>query len=93
MSIKALYIEDDAGLGRVTSEVLASNGYSVVWMQDGAKALDVFRNGNFDICIVDIMLPGMDGYTLVENIRQANGNIPIIFLSARSLTEDVIKRL
>lgn len=91
MSIKVLYIEDEAGLGKVTSEVLANSGYSVVWMQDGAKALDVFRNGSFDICIVDIMLPGMDGYTLVENIRQANGNIPIIFLSARSLTEDVIK--
>lgn len=91
MSIKVLYIEDEAGLGRVTSEVLANSGYSVVWMRDGAKALDVFRNGSFDICIVDIMLPGMDGYTLVENIRQANGAVPIIFLSARSLTEDVIK--
>ena len=90
-NIKALYIEDEAGLGKVTSEVLMNNGYSVVWMQDGVKALEVFKNGHFDICIVDIMLPGMDGYTLVENIREINNTVPIIFLSARSLTEDVIK--
>lgn len=90
-NIRALYIEDEAGLGKVTSEVLMNNGYSVVWMQDGAKALDVFRNGKFDICIVDIMLPGMDGYTLVDSIRQTDANVPVIFLSARSLTEDVIK--
>lgn len=90
-NIKALYIEDEAGLGKVTSDVLANNGYAVTWMQDGAKGLEVFRNSSFDICIIDIMLPGMDGYTIVDNIRQVNNDIPIIFVSARSLTEDVIK--
>lgn len=90
-NIKVLYIEDELSLGKITSDMLIKNGFDVQWVQDGLKALDAFAPGVFHICVVDIMLPGMDGYSLVKGIRQKDADIPVIFLTARSLTEDVIK--
>jgi DNA-binding response OmpR family regulator len=89
--LKALYVEDEFSLGKITSDILVRNGYAMTWMQDGSKALGVFKNGEFDICVIDVMLPGMDGYNLTQEIRKVNEEIPIIFLTPRSLTEDVIK--
>jgi DNA-binding response OmpR family regulator len=90
-NIRVLYVEDELSLGKITGDMLSKNGYIVQWAQDGLKALETFKPGQFDICVIDIMLPGMDGYTLVKEIRKQDAHVPIIFLTARSLTEDVVK--
>ena len=90
-NIKVLYAEDELSLGKITNDMLIKNGFHVQWVQDGLKALDVFATGNFNICVIDIMMPGMDGYSLVKEIREKDEDIPVIFLTARSLTEDVVK--
>ena len=89
--VRVLYAEDELALGRITNDMLIKNGFNVKWVHDGSAALDAFSPGSFDICVVDIMMPGMDGYSLVKEIRKADANVPVIFLTARSLTEDVIK--
>ncbi|MFP9115127.1 response regulator transcription factor [Flavobacterium sp. RHBU_3] len=89
--IKVLYVEDELMLGKVTTDVLTRNGFSVRWFHDGAKALEGFVPHQFDICVVDIMLPGIDGYSLVKEFRKTDPDVPVIFLTARSLTEDVLK--
>ena len=89
--VRVLYVEDELSLGKITGDMLAKSGFAVQWAQDGLKGLELFVPGQFDICVIDIMLPGMDGYTLVKEIRQKDADIPIIFLTARSLTEDVVK--
>jgi DNA-binding response OmpR family regulator len=91
MSIRVLYVEDEAALARITTDVLSQCGFVVQWIEDGSKALQVFNPASFDICVIDIMMPGLDGYSLVKEIRQKDTAIPIIFLTARSLTEDVVK--
>lgn len=90
-NIKVLYVEDELSLGKITSDMLSKNGFTVQWVLDGLKAIDVFVPGHFDICVVDIMMPGMDGYSLVKEIRKKDPDVPVIFLTARSLTEDVVK--
>jgi len=89
--VRVLYVEDELSLGKITGDMLAKSGFAVQWAQDGLKGLELFVPDQFDICVIDIMLPGMDGYTLVKEIRQKDADIPIIFLTARSLTEDVVK--
>jgi len=90
-SKKVLYVEDDLMLGKITSDSLVRNGYLVRWAKDGLKAREAIEEEFFDICVIDIMLPGVDGYTLVKEIRIKDTEVPIIFLTARSLTEDVVK--
>jgi two-component system, OmpR family, response regulator VicR len=90
---KILYVEDDDTLGYITSENLERKGYEVKLSQDGESALELFRNEPFDICLLDIMLPKLDGFTLARLIRKENEEIPIIFISAKSLTEDKIEGL
>lgn len=89
--IRVLYAEDEPALGRITSDMLVKNGFVVKWVPDGCAALNAFATCSFDICVIDIMMPGIDGYTLVKEIRKADAIIPVIFLTARSLTEDVVK--
>lgn len=89
--IRVLYAEDELSLGRITNDMLVKNGFNVKWVHDGTAALDAFLPGSFDICVIDIMMPGLDGYSLVKEIRKADADIPVIFLTARSLTEDVVK--
>lgn len=89
--IRVLYAEDELSLGRITNDMLVKNGFNVKWVHDGTAALDAFSPGSFDICVIDIMMPGLDGYSLVKEIRKADTDIPVIFLTARSLTEDVVK--
>ncbi len=86
-----LYVEDDKALGFVTSDNLEDEGYNVVHCENGVEALKAFHKHVFDLCILDIMLPQMDGFTLAEKIREKNKQIPILFLSAKSLQEDKIK--
>jgi DNA-binding response OmpR family regulator len=90
---RILYVEDDETLGFITSENLERKGYDVRLSQDGESALALFRSESFDICLLDVMLPKLDGFTLARLIRKENEEIPIIFISAKSLTEDKIEGL
>lgn len=91
MSYKVLYVEDEPFLSRIVSDGLKASGYEVNVVADGRKALPAFESFAPDICVLDIMLPSKDGYTIAEEIRIINNKVPIIFLSAKSLTEDVVK--
>ena len=90
---KILYVEDDETLSYLTIDNLKLNGYEVKHCLDGEKALEIFNKESFDICILDIMLPKLDGFTLAKEIRLTNEDIPIIFLTAKSLKEDKIHGL
>ena len=90
---KILYVEDNLSLSFVTSDQLKKRGYQVVSCKDGKEALTTFKKQIFDLCILDVMLPHIDGFELAKNIRQENEQIPIIFLSARSMQEDKIEGL
>lgn len=88
---KILYVEDDVYLSFVTKDNLEINGYDISWYENGEAALKAFSDHEFDLCIVDIMLPSLDGFSLAEAIRQENKDIPILFLSAKTMKEDRIK--
>ncbi|MEO6668606.1 MAG: response regulator transcription factor [Ferruginibacter sp.] len=94
MSKKAriLYAEDDQTLAFLTADNL-SQQYEVDHYADGGACLNAFKSHSYDICIFDVMLPGMDGFDLATEVRKINQNIPIIFLSAKTLKEDRIKGL
>lgn len=88
-----LYVEDDATLSFVTKDNLQQLGYKVYHFENGQLALNNFTFHNFDICILDVMLPKMDGFELAKRIREINQEIPILFLSAKSQSEDKIHGL
>lgn len=88
-----LYVEDDINLSFVTKDNLKLAGYTVTHCKDGQEALDEIENSKFDLCILDIMLPYIDGFELARILRQNDHQIPILFLSAKSLAEDKIKGL
>src|SRR5215218_9740559 len=88
---KILLVEDDRSLSRVIKDYLALSQFDVLVCEDGASALAEFKSKPFDLCIVDVMLPKMDGYTLVEKIRESNKTMPILFLTSKSGKEDRIK--
>jgi DNA-binding response OmpR family regulator len=90
---RILYVEDDETLGFITTENLERKGYEIVLSQDGESALRLFKSEPFDLCLLDVMLPKLDGFTLARMIRKENDEIPIIFISAKSLTEDKIEGL
>ena len=90
---KILYVEDNLSLSFVTSDQLKKRGYQVVTCKDGKEALSTFNKDIFDLCILDVMLPIIDGFELAKKIRTENVHIPIIFLSARSMQEDKIEGL
>jgi DNA-binding response OmpR family regulator len=89
--IKILYVEDEPFLGRIVKESLESRDYVVTMVADGKLVKAVFEQTNPDICVLDVMLPSKDGYTLAKEIRQVNPAIPIIFVTAKNQTEDVLK--
>lgn len=91
MKYKVLYAEDEATLAEIISDGLRNSGYEVQLAPDGQQALELFGSGQPDICVLDIMMPVKDGYTLAEDIRRLNSEVPIIFLSAKSLGDDVVK--
>lgn len=88
--IKILLVEDDPNLSDVLTDFLDMLGYSVILAVDGSKGLAEFNKSRFDLLILDVMLPVMDGFTLATEIRKADVNIPIIFLTARGQMEDRI---
>lgn len=88
---KIFLVEDDLSFGSVLKSYLELNDYSVDWIEDGKFAVEHFRKGSFDICILDVMLPHVDGFTIAGEIRKMNTSVPIVFLTAKKLKEDVLK--
>lgn len=88
-----LYVEDDETLAFVTKDNLQENGYKIDHFENGTLGLKAFNKHYYDLCILDVMLPEMDGYDLAEKIRKNNAEIPILFLTAKSLKEDRIHGL
>jgi len=91
MSLKVLYVEDEPFLSHIVSDGLKSSGYTVQVVADGNLVMDAYQASKPDICILDIMLPSKDGYTLAKELKAVQPDLPIIFLSAKVLTEDVVK--
>jgi DNA-binding response OmpR family regulator len=89
--VKILYVEDEPFLGRIVKESLESRDFEVIMVSDGKDAVRSFTAANPDICVLDIMLPGKDGYTIAKEIRQVDPAVPIIFVTAKNQTEDVLK--
>jgi DNA-binding response OmpR family regulator len=90
---KILLVEDDTNLGIVLSDFLEICNYEVVLAIDGIVGMEFFKNGDFDLCILDVMLPFKDGFTIAEEIRAKNQEIPIIFLTAKNMEKDRIRGL
>lgn len=91
MQKKILYIEDEPYLARMVRETLILKGYEVLHKKDGTRLTDVIRQFNPDICLLDVMLPHIDGFTLGNLVRNIFPQLPIIFLTAKSQTEDIVQ--
>ena len=89
--LKILLCEDDENLGMLLREYLQAKGYQAVLCQDGEEGYREFVKAKFDIAVLDVMMPKKDGFTLAQEIRQANAEIPIIFLTARTLKDDILE--
>jgi two-component system response regulator VicR len=89
--ISILYVEDEPFLGRIVKESLESRDFQVHMVADGQEAVSLFRSVQPQICVLDIMLPNKDGYTIAQEIRSLNAEVPIIFVTAKTQTEDVVK--
>ncbi len=92
-TIKLLLAEDDVNLGKVLTTYLEAKGYSVQHANNGEEAYEFFCKSDFDICLIDVMMPLKDGFTLAKEIRKMDEQIPIVFLTAKNLQEDVIEGL
>jgi len=93
MKAHLLYVEDDESLSFVTRDNLELAGYKITYCPDGKSALDAIRSQSFDLCVLDVMLPEVDGFALAQEIRHKDTQVPIIFLSAKSLKEDKLQGL
>ena len=91
--MKVLLAEDDRDFGNILSQYLTISGFEVTLARDGKEAINLFRSIKPDICVLDVMMPEMDGFSLGEQIKQAQPELPVIFLTAKSLKEDIIRGL
>jgi len=89
--INVLVVEDDPNLGIILSEYLEAKGYDTRLCVNGQEGFEAFTKGNFDFCILDIMMPVKDGFTLAKEIRKLDKHIPVIFLTAKSMKEDTLE--
>ncbi|MDO6434422.1 response regulator transcription factor [Flavitalea sp. BT771] len=89
--IKVLYVEDELFLGKIVKESLESRGFEVVMENDGAKVLPSFTKLRPDVCVLDVMLPNKDGFEIAEEIRGLDKEVPILFVTAKGRTEDVVR--
>lgn len=89
--ITVFYVEDEPFLGKIVKETLEGKGYKVVMHTEGGKAAEIFKTSGAAICLLDVMLPGKDGFQIAKEIRETHPAIPIIFLTAKTTTEDVVK--
>ena len=88
---KILLVEDDQNFGIVLREYLTLNDFDVTLAKNGMEGFEKFKKDNYDLCILDVMMPYKDGYTLAKEIREKNKDVPLIFLTAKSMKEDVMK--
>jgi len=88
---KILLVEDDQNFGTVLKDYLSLNDYNVTLAKDGLEGLIMYKNDIYDMCILDVMMPRKDGFSLAKDIRATNKEIPIIFLTAKTLREDVLR--
>ncbi len=88
---RILYAEDELFLGKIVRESLESRGFEVIMEEDGGKVTELFIKAKPDICVLDVMLPNKDGFTIADEIRDLDEEVPIIFLTAKTQTEDVVK--
>lgn len=91
--MKILLAEDDQDFGSILKQYLQLHNYQVTWAHDGEQALEAFKNNEFNICVLDVMMPKLDGFSLAENIVNSNPEMPFLFLTARNQKEDKIKGL
>ena len=91
MAIKVLYVEDELFLGKIVKETLETRGFDVIMESDGADVVRTFEDEQPDICILDVMLPNKSGFEIAEEIRKLNDDVPIIFLTAKTQTDDVVQ--
>ncbi|MBS1558408.1 MAG: response regulator transcription factor [Bacteroidetes bacterium] len=91
MSAKILLVEDDSSLGYVIQDGLIHKGYEVTLCRDGEEGFQAFCSQRFDICILDVMMPKKDGFTLAQEIRAANTQVPILFVTAKSMLDDKLQ--
>lgn len=87
--VSILLCEDDENLGMLLREYLEAKGYDATLCVDGEQGLEAFMNNMFDLCILDVMMPKMDGFTLAARIREANNDVPFMFLTAKTMKDDV----
>ena len=91
MKPKLLIVEDDPNLGEILTEYLGLKGYDTTLSRDGEEGEETYKNGSFDLCILDLMMPKKDGFSLAKEIRSMDDDVPIIFLTAKSMKQDIIK--
>ena len=88
---KILLCEDDENLGMLLREFLQAKGFNADLFEDGEKGYKAFLKGKYDLCVLDVMMPKKDGFTLAQEIRNVNGEVPIIFLTAKNLKDDILE--
>jgi len=91
--MKVLIAEDDRDFGDILTQYVVISGFEVTLARDGKEAWEKFKENKPDLCVLDVMMPEMDGFTLAEKIKQAHADMPIIFLTAKSLKEDIVRGL
>jgi DNA-binding response OmpR family regulator len=91
--MKVLVAEDDRDFGNILTQYITISGFDVTLGRDGKEAWELFNQGKFDICVLDVMMPEMDGFTLAEKIKESHPEVPVIFLTAKSLKEDIVRGL
>jgi DNA-binding response OmpR family regulator len=91
--MKVLLAEDDRDFGNILSQYVTMNGFDVTLARDGKEAWEFFQKEKPDICVLDVMMPEMDGFTLGEKIKEAQPEVPLIYLTAKSLKEDIVRGL
>ena len=92
-NFQILLAEDDVNLGKVLTTYLSAKGFSVMHANNGEMAYEMFCSNNFSLCLVDVMMPIQDGFTLAQSIRKVDSQIPIIFLTAKTMEEDILHGL
>lgn len=90
---KILLAEDDSDFGAILKQYLELQGFQITWAQDGEAALELFQSNTYNICVLDVMMPKIDGFTVAEKMVAINPEIPFVFLTARNQNEDKIKGL
>lgn len=91
--MKVLIAEDDTDFGNILSQYVSISGFEVILARDGKEAWEKFQEHNPNICVLDVMMPEIDGFTLAEKIKRHNSDMPVVFLTAKSLKEDIVKGL